>query len=362
MPISRGTLDAVAEDMTKISLVARSFPTESVSARVPETSPPDALPGAGRDGVDLGGIGKGPGGVDLGGIGKPGGLGDFGFGDLGGMPGGMGDFGGLPGPGGGLPGGLRMPGWDRMDGANGGPSHSGPLGGGPHDGPDSGSRGVSGWIGGTWDYGPRGASGSVGGGVTYGDYGAGVNPRGEIGFAKGNENGGSVTSLGDAASGASKAVGEGTSGAPGALEGMDWSRGTRETFESEVKKMPTPGKAEPNDLGQDNNAPKSEPTQNEKEKENETAVASNDPKKDGQAGKPDPNARPSDEGTGGSGPRANIYAMPDPEGTGGSGPRSVAGAIGFADRGLPDPDGPGGGSPVSISAAAARTTRQLRGI
>jgi len=335
--------------MIKIHLASRSYATESLATRVAEVAVPiervdaaivgrvpDAIPtdlpgmpGAGRD---LGSFGKSgfPGG-------KGGLPGDLGFGDLGGMPGGLGGMpGGLGGPGRGPPGGVKIPGADRMDG-------------------------VEGFLGGYLDNTGNGLTGGFsGGGVTYGGYGVGVNGSGEPGVAKGGANGGSVTSAREGANDAKKAVGEGGSSRGGVPEGMDWSHGTRDSFKTEVQKTPAPAKAEPNDAGNTTNEQKAEPTQNEPEKEPETAVASNDTKKDGQAGRPNPFAMPTDDSTGGGTPRSagSTHVMPTYDSSGGGTPRS-AGAIGFADLWMPDPDGAGGGSPVSNVARVASKLRSV---
>jgi hypothetical protein len=231
---------------------------------------------------------------------------------------------------------LKLPGSDRMDG-------------------DTSLGAIFGK--GKWDFGPNGLTGSISGGITSHGYGVGVNDKGEIGVAKGDHEGGSVTSIGDAKEGANKAVnGSGSSNKnSGAPEGMDWSRGTRIKDNSSTKDIVPPAGSEPkktegpNDLGPSTNDPSKE-----KKDENETAVAQNDNTKGTQAGKPNPYAMPNPEDTGGGTPRSRSSAvgnlvMPNPEDSGGGTPRSsVTRSSSFF---MPNPEDSGGGTPRSRSSA-----------
>ncbi len=277
----------------------------------------EGLPGMPGKGKDIFG-GMGPG--------SDGGLGE-------GLPGEDGLFGGMGKKGG--PG-LHMPGGDRMDGDSGGAIFGG----------------------GTWDFGPNGLHGSAHGGVTYGGYGLGVNDKGQVGVAKGDASGGSVTSPGDAQGAANSMVGgSGTKGS-GVPEGLDWSRGTRVKDSSSNKDTGTTQEKKTedyNDLGPSTNDPSTE-----EKKEDETAVAQNDTSQNSPAGKPNPDAMPNPEDSGGGSPRSNAarigaYFMPNPEDTGGGSPRSRSSALG--DLFMPNPDDSGGGTPRSVIANIAMKLR-----
>jgi hypothetical protein len=147
-------------------------------------------------------------------------------------------------------------------------------------------------------------------------------------------------------------VGGGKSGGnAGAPEGLNWSDGSNR-IKGDNKEGGTGGTAAPaepqiDDLGPSTNEPEQKPEQ----KDEDTAVAQNDdPKGGGQAGKPNPDAMPADDTSGGggnSGPRAvtalsttllkagpsgalraAIASTPNPEDGGGGTPRSVAANVG----------------------------------
>jgi hypothetical protein len=285
------------------------------------------LPGNSIPGFEKNGM---PGGRDRG---IPG----LGFGESGGFPGMPGVPGGIGGHRGGPA--LKMPGSDRMGGD------------------------VSGAIfgGGTWDFNSSGFHASPSGGVTFGGYGVGVNERGQVGVAKGDAGGGSVTSPADAKGAANKAVGGGgsqnkTAGAP---EGLDWSKGTHVKDSSTMPVSTEPKKQEgPNDLGPSTNDPATEP-----KKENETAVAQNDTTKNTQAGKPNPYAMPNPEDSGGGTPRSSTshfgaLFMPNPEDSGGGTPRSHVSSVSrFSALFMPNPEDSGGGTPRSVIANVAAKLR-----
>ncbi|HSE40658.1 MAG TPA: hypothetical protein VLH08_07825 [Acidobacteriota bacterium] len=230
---------------------------------------------------------------------------------------------------------IKIPGADRMDG-------------------DTSLGAIFGK--GTWDFGPGGFHGSISGGVTSHGYGIGMNDKGEVGVAKGDHEGGSVTSIGDAKGAANSAInGSGSSNKnSGVPEGMDWSRGTRVKDTSSTKDIVPPASSEPkktegpNDLGPSTNDPSKE-----KKDENETAVAQNDTTKGTQSGKPNPDAMPNPEDSGGGTPRSRSSAvgnlvMPNPEDTGGGTPRSSVASSAFF---TPNPEDAGGGTPRSRSSA-----------
>lgn len=286
------------------------------------------IPGMnGRSEGLLGGLGK----TGIPGLGKDifgNGMGDGSEEGMGGLFGGV----GKKGPG------IKAPGSDRMDG---GPS--GAIFGG-----------------GTWDFGPNGLHGSGHGGITFGGYGLGVNDRGQVGVAKGDHEGGSVTSPSDAQGAANSAVNGGSSNkSSGVPEGLDWSRGTRTSKSDRELLAPAsdePKKTEgPNDLGPSNNDPSTQ-----EKKEDETAVAQNDTSTNNKAGKPNPDAMPNPEDSGGGTPRSNAarssaYFMPNPEDTGGGSPRSRSSAL--SDLFMPNPEDAGGGTPRSVIANIAMKLR-----
>ncbi len=237
---------------------------------------------------------------DLGRLGLPGGKGKDILGGFG--PGGpFGGFGNSGGPA------IKMPGSDRMGGASGGsggssgfgdPSGLGPGGFGNPGAPSP--SGLGGFINGTWDPSPKGGltGGVSGGGVTWDGYGGGVNDKGQPGLAKGDATGGSVTSPSDATKTSNSSTDKG-----GAPAGMEWGKHIKNDWVPPAGSEPKKTEG-PNDLGPSNNDPAME-----QKKENETAVAQNDSTKDTKAGKPDPNA------------------MPNPEDSGGGTPRSIAGSL-----------------------------------
>jgi hypothetical protein len=348
---------ALKNPITKVSVTPKGLSELPQKSTLPSDFGKGAIPGLGKNGHELGGLDKnGFGGVGkqgvpglngrgeglLGGLGKSGipGLGKeifgngIGGGELGSEEGMYGLFGGVgkKGPG------IKAPGSDRMDG---GPS--GAIFGG-----------------GTWDFGPNGLHGSAHGGITFGGYGVGVNDHGQVGVAKGDHEGGSVTSPSDAQGAASSAISGGSSNkGSGVPEGLDWSRGTRTSkSDREILAPPADGSKKtegPNDLGPSNNDPSTE-----EKKEDETAVAQNDTPKDNNAGKPNPDAMPNPEDTGGGSPRSNAarssaYFMPNPEDSGGGSPRSRASALG--DLFMPNPEDSGCGTPRSVIANIAMKLR-----
>jgi hypothetical protein len=183
--------------------------------------------------------------------------------------------------------------------------------------------------------------------------------------AKGDHEGGSVTSVADAKGAANKAVNGGGSGSgsqnktSGTPEGLDWSKGTRVKDNTSITVEPKKQEEGPNDLGPSTNDPATET-----KKEDETAVAQNDTKKDTQAGKPNPYAMPNPEDSGGGTPRSSVARfgalfMPNPEESGGGTPRSNTSRVGSLY--MPNPEDSGGGTPRSAVASVAAKMALARG-
>ena len=215
----------------------------------------------------------------------------------------LGGIGSRQGPPGGL---LKTPGADRMDG----------------DGADrrTGFTGVSGFLKGTWDFGSNGLQGSVSSGGVLGQtnwspvkegLGIGMNDRGEVGVADGTK-GGNVTSPAGAQATAAKAFGGGGDNAAAPDAGFSWIKGARIIGDNKDSSTAAPAEPQINDLGPSTNEPEQTPDQTPDQttpdKDEGTAVAQNDdPKGGGEAGKPNPDAMPADDTSGGggnSGPRS----------------------------------------------------------